>query len=227
MTQGRLGRFIVFEGLDGSGSSTQAGLLAGRLTRAGIRVMSTSEPSTGPIGQLIRLSFSGRVASPQDRAVRDAHFAYLFAADRFDHLHNPTDGVLKQLEAGIDVVCTRYVLSSLAYNNESPEEEQRVRRLNLDFPDPDALIYLRGQVELSMRRLASRTQLETYENSEKLAAVQHNYDRLLDEYIGRKLIVDATLDRKVIADQVYAFIEQTAPALAAFRGPLPKRPVQV
>lgn len=215
MAQERLGRFIVFEGLDGSGSSTQAGLLAGRLLRAGVRVMSTSEPSTGPIGQLIRLSFAGRVVLPSDRAVRDAHFAYLFAADRFDHLHNPTDGVLKQLEAGVDVVCTRYVLSSLAYNTESPEEEKLVRRLNADFPHPDALIYLRGQVELSMKRLASRSKLETYENREKLAAVLRNYDTLLDEYTGRKLVVDATLPRNTISDQVFEFIEQTTPALAA------------
>jgi dTMP kinase len=210
----RLGRFIVFEGLDGSGSSTQASLLAARLLRSGLRVTSTSEPSSGPVGQLIRLSFSGRMVLPEERSVRDAHFAYLFAADRFDHLNNPTNGVLKDLAAGIDVVCTRYLFSSLAYNGETPEEEALVRRLNTGFPMPDALIYLRGTAELSARRLSSRTNLETYENIEKLAAVQRNYDRILDAYTGRKLIVDATLSRSVIADQVFGFVEQSEPALA-------------
>lgn len=210
----RPGRFIVFEGLDGSGSSTQASLLAARLMRSGFRVTSTSEPSSGPVGQLIRLSFSGRVVLPAERAVRDAHFAYLFAADRFDHLYNPTNGVLKDLAAGIDVVCTRYLFSSLAYNSETPEEEALIRRLNADFPMPDALIYLRGTVELSARRLAARTSLETYENNEKLSAVQRNYDRILDNYSGRKLIVDATLSRNVIADQVFDFVNQTEPTLA-------------
>lgn len=214
-TPDRLGRFIVFEGLDGSGSSTQASLLAARLSRSGARVTSTSEPSSGPVGQLIRLSFSGRMVLPAERFVRDAQFAYLFAADRFDHLHNPTNGVLKDLAAGIDVVCTRYLFSSLAYNGETPEEEALIRRLNADFPMPDALIYLRGTVELSARRLSSRTKLETYENSEKLAAVQHNYDRILAGYTGRKLMVDATLPRNTISDQVFEFVNQTEPALAA------------
>jgi dTMP kinase len=210
----RLGRFIVFEGLDGSGSSTQSSLLAARLMRSGLRVTSTAEPSSGPVGQLIRLSFSGRVVLPEERSVRDAHFAYLFAADRFDHLYNPTNGVLKDLAAGIDVVCTRYLFSSLAYNGETPEEEALIRRLNADFPMPDALIYLRGTVELSARRLSSRTNLETYENREKLAAVQRNYDRILDTYTGRKLIVDATLSRNAISDQVFDFVDQTEPTLA-------------
>ena len=102
------GTFIVFEGLDCSGSSTQATLLYERLINIGRKVYLTSEPSAGPVGTLIRLFFSGRVILPPARDVRDAQFAYLFAADRFDHLYNPTNGVVKHLEEDVDVISTRY-----------------------------------------------------------------------------------------------------------------------
>src|SRR5438874_12719044 len=91
------GLFIVFEGLDGSGSTTQANLLYERLVEHGRKAWLTSEPSSGPIRQLIRLFFSGRVVLPSDPAIRDRQFAYLFAADRFDHLHNATTGILRHL----------------------------------------------------------------------------------------------------------------------------------
>ena len=83
--------------------------------------------------------------------------------------------------------------------------------------DKIACKYLRGTVELSARRLASRTSLETYENSEKLTAVQRNYDRILADYPGRLLTVDATLQRNDIADKVFAFVNETEPTLAASR----------
>ena len=209
------GRFIVFEGLDGSGSSTQATLLSERLIHAERRVWLTSEPSAGPIGQLIKLFFSGRVILPPEREVRDRQFAYLFAADRFDHLNNPTNGVFKHLAEGVDVISTRYMFSSLAYNVETPEERALVQRLNADFPNPDGLIFLECPVELAIQRLAvSRPTLDTYENRGKLLEVEANYQRIIASYEGPKLVVDASLPRDVIADKVFQFVSLTTPVLA-------------
>jgi dTMP kinase len=203
------GRFVVFEGLDCSGSSTQANLLYERLISVGRRAWLTSEPSSGPFGQLIRLFFSGRVVLPPDREIRDQQFAFAFAADRFDHLHNPTNGVIKHLSEGVDVICTRYVLSSMAYNVETLKEEEVVRRLNDGFPEPDFLIYLDCPVELSLKRMdAARATRDTYENVTKLTAVYENYHRAVHEYSGRKLLVDASLSREHIADLVFDFTSQ-------------------
>jgi len=211
------GRFIVFEGIDGSGSSTQANLLSERLIDIGRRPWLTSEPSSGPIGQLIKLFFSGRVVLPPERDVRDRQFAYLFAADRFDHLNNPTNGVFKHLAEGIDVISTRYMFSSLAYNVETDEEEALVQRLNADFPAPDVLIFLECPVELSIQRMAvSRPTRDTYENRGKLVEVEANYRRIIASYRGRKLVVDASLPRNVIADEVFQFVLATKPSLAEF-----------
>ena len=201
------GKFIVFEGLDCSGSSTQAALLADRLICAGSKVYLTSEPSSGPVGMLIRLYFSGRMVLPPDRETADRQFAYLFAADRFDHLYNPTNGVLKHLEEGTDVISTRYVLSSLAYHVESEEEESFVWDLNSRFPSPDHLIFLDCPVELSLSRIAaSRANRETYEHGPKLERVHQNYQRLLKKYAGSKLVVDAALPKEEIADRVFGYV---------------------
>lgn len=206
-TQLQPGRFIVFEGLDCSGSSTQANLLYERLVHLGRKARLTSEPSSGPIGHLIRLLFSGRVALPPDRHVRDRQFAYLFAADRFDHLNNPTNGILKLLQSGVDVISTRYVSSSLAYNVETPDEEEFVRRINADFRRADYLIYLDCDVDLSLERMEkSRTVRETYENRKKLEVVHENYARIMAAYRGKKLMIDAALPRDILADHVYRFI---------------------
>jgi dTMP kinase len=205
------GKFIVFEGLDCSGSSTQAALLADRLICAGRKVYLTSEPSTGPVGMLIRLYFSGRMVLPPERETADRQFAYLFAADRFDHLYNPTNGVIKHLDEGTDVITTRYVLSSLAYHVESEEEEGFVWDLNSRFPSPDHLVFLDCSVELSLSRIAaSRASRETYEHGPKLERVHDNYQRLLKTYTGSQLVVDAALPKEEIANRVFAFIQSGA-----------------
>ena len=210
-----LGRFIVLEGLDGSGSSTQARMLSEKLVQNGRRVWQTSEPSSGLVGKLIKQLFSGTVVLPPDCDVRDRQFAYLFAADRFDHLHNPTTGVLKHLAESVDVVSTRYFFSSLAYNAETAEGQSLVRRLNADFPAPDGLVYLDCPVDISIRRLThSRPRLDTYENRDKLLNVRENYDKVIGEYKGRKLIVDASLPRNVIAEKIFDFVTLTHPTLA-------------
>jgi len=144
---------------------------------------------------------------PPDRHIRDRQFAYLFAADRFDHLNNPTTGILKYLDDGIDVISTRYVLSSLAYNVETDEEEAFVRRLNADFPDPDYLIFLDCSVELSIERMAvSRPNRDTYENRAKLTRAALNYHHTLAGYQGRLLIVDASLPREEVGAKVFDFV---------------------
>jgi len=141
------GKFIVLEGVDGSGTTTQARLLTQALTREGIPCEGTREPSDGPIGKLIRQILEQRVDTPLDA------LALLFAADRFDHVFDVIDPVLRN---GIWIVCDRYVLSSLIYQTmtrwdvgANPFERftesaplKRIRAINAGLPTPDLTVVL-------------------------------------------------------------------------------------
>lgn len=195
-------KFIVFEGLDGSGTSTQAALLEKRLVQEGYRCHLTSEPSAGPVGQMIRQAFKGRLRFSQALDRFDQQMAHLFSADRFDHLYNEWDGVVPTLARGITVISTRYFFSSYAYHCTREEDWALVERLNRDFPNPDLLIYLRNPVAESVRRLQSRTTLDSYETPDKLSQVSTNYDRIMDNYPGRKVVIDATRPAPEIHEEI-------------------------
>jgi len=200
------GLFIVFEGIDGSGTSTQAMLLRDKLLVDEGAAILTSEPSEGPIGNMIRQGMKGRLQFARDAMLFDKQMAYLFAADRHDHLHNDIDGVLKLTRQGTHVISTRYFFSSYAYHSHDDSSLDFVKKLNESFPDPDLVIYLRNTVACSIARMANRTHKDAYENEKKLTQVGNNYDRIFSEYNGSLLILDAaqqcaTLHR-MIADHV-------------------------
>ena len=89
------GKFIVFEGIDGSGKSTQINFLVNKLKEAGISYYTTAEPSDGPIGVMIRQILTG------ERKMDNKVIAALFAADRLDHILNEENGILNKIENGI------------------------------------------------------------------------------------------------------------------------------
>jgi len=188
-----LPQFVVFEGLDGSGTSTQAALLEREWLRQGRLCMSTAEPSSGPVGNMIRQAMKGRVLFQANPEGFDRQMAYLFAADRFDHLHNDVDGILPMMAKGFSVISTRYYFSSFAYHCTDESHWQLVARLNEDFPKPDLLVYLRNPVDESIRRLDKRPVRDSYEHADKLTIVARNFERILSEYAGNKLALDATL----------------------------------
>jgi len=113
------GHFIVIEGIDGSGTTTQCSILADRFIDKGLSAHPTREPSDGPIGVLIRQVLTGRVVVPSREGVRPpgwATMATLFASDRLDHLEAE---ILPNLDNGITVICDRYDYSSVAYQTVS------------------------------------------------------------------------------------------------------------
>jgi dTMP kinase len=201
-------KFIVFEGLDGSGTSTQAALLEKRLTLEGHYCHLTSEPSSGPVGQMIRQTFKGRLRFTQTSDRFDQQMAHLFSADRFDHLYNEWDGIMPMLGRGKTVISTRYVFSSYAYHCTHAEDWALVERLNRDFPNPDLVVYLRNSVTESIRRLQTRSTLDSYERPEKLTQVAKNYERILDSYTGRKVVIDATRPPEDIHETVMQHLKE-------------------
>ncbi|HEM7770105.1 TPA: dTMP kinase [Acinetobacter baumannii] len=201
------GKFIVFEGLDGSGTSTQSQMLKEVLQAGGNKVHLTCEPSNGPIGNMIRQAMQGRIIFSKQDDKFDQQMAYLFAADRYDHLNNQIDGINKLVDEGFYVISTRYFFSSFAYHVTDSESEQLVQRLNADFPNPDLLIYLDNPVESSIQRLNSRTVLDRYEEENKLSIVANNYQRIVSDYTGEKLILSAVDSKDSIHKKILEKVE--------------------
>jgi dTMP kinase len=147
----RLGRFIVLEGLDGAGTTTQSRLLADRLRAEGRKVHLTAEPSSGPIGALIRQVLTGRIGGGAGGAEgfdRSA-LALLFAADRKDHYHAE---IATKLVDGADVVCDRFTLSSLAYQGADLGDMRWVEEVNRGAASADLVVFLRCRPEVALRR---------------------------------------------------------------------------
>jgi dTMP kinase len=184
-TQKILKRFIVLEGGDGTGTTTQLKRLRLALERAGIAHWITAEPSDRSEGLLIRRILSGEL--PRDPGT----LARLFAADRNEHL-NGKDGILERLDRGEAVICDRYVLSSLAYQGVACGRELPAE-LNRGFPLPELLIYFDLAPETSLERLAGRENLDIFEKLPFQEKVRAAYQSELARYASSGMRI-ATLD---------------------------------
>src|SRR5690606_7064266 len=116
MSERKVGRFVVLEGIDGAGTTTQVARLTHRLRREKSAARATREPSDGPIGSLVRQILTGRIVVPGGRSPGWAAMALLFAADRMDHVEAEIEPFLA--EGGV-LVSDRYDASSLAYQSVS------------------------------------------------------------------------------------------------------------
>jgi dTMP kinase len=141
------GRFIVLEGIDASGTTTQCKALAEALRERGHQVIETFEPSRGQIGKQIREWLSVSADAPGARAL-----ALLFAADRIDHLNRE---VLPALEAGKTVICDRYLWSSFAYQGLDCDLSW-VRQINSQARIPDLALWLEIPVDVALARCQAR-----------------------------------------------------------------------
>ncbi|HTX74251.1 MAG TPA: dTMP kinase [Rectinemataceae bacterium] len=174
-------RFVVFEGADGAGTTTQLKMLDAALDAMGEPHWTTSEPTGGPVGQLIRKVLGGELH------VEPGTLAYLFATDRHEHL-NGANGILEHLGRGDLVICDRYVLSSLAYQGSTCGSELPLT-LNRAFPLPELLFFFDVEPSLSLSRLASRDKREIYENLPFLERVRQGYADALACFAGSAMQV--------------------------------------
>jgi dTMP kinase len=167
------GIFIVIEGLDGSGGTTQCGRLTDWLRAEGaIEVLQTAEPTDLPVGAFIRRALK---RSTEEGRLGDEVLPYLFAADRQDHLDRRVHPALLR---GAVVISDRYLHSSLAYQSLSLEFEQ-VAALNANFRIPDLTIMLDLAPEICLERISSRGgELERFETLQRLQAIATAYERV-------------------------------------------------
>jgi dTMP kinase len=180
--------FIALEGIDGSGTTTQLERLARHLEARGRRVHPTREPSTGPVGRLLREILLGGHRRADGTAVDGLAMALLFAADRRDHL---TREIEPALAAGADVVSDRYLLSSLAYQAQEAQRDW-VAGLARDLRVPDLTLLLDVPVEVAAaRRRAAGRPDERYDADEVQSRVATRYRELCAVTPGAH-VLDAT-----------------------------------
>lgn len=200
------GLFIVLEGIDCCGKTTQAQLLQQFLQSLQYPSAISPEPTDGIIGRLIRQELSEPQINAKNSANYDRQLAYLFACDRNNHLFNEDDGILALNEKGITTIVPRYYFSSIAYNQKTTEEAELVIRLNLSFPPPDLVIYLDIPLIVALQRLDSRgtpnTSREIYEKEGKLREARQNYEKIFSSYGGELLRVDGCQQEQEIANEI-------------------------
>ncbi len=198
--------FIAIEGTDGSGKSTQAKLLADRLTAEGHKVHHTFEPTDGHIGKLLRSILKGQLNADQ-KAI-----AALFLADRLDHLLNEETGLVKKLAEGYTVISDRYYFSSYAYHAVYVDMDWVIdcNRMCAQVLRPDMTIFIDVPPEACMQRIvANRETPELYETTEILRKVRDNYMAAFDKLKLEENVVIVNGDRAVadVAEDVWNSIK--------------------
>ena len=201
------GRFIVFEGIDGAGKTTQVGILAERLREMGKRVVITAEPTTLPSGKALREVLGGRVKKS------DCEIAAMFTLDRIAHNVDAEGGIEKLVSEGAYVICDRYYYSSLAYQG-SLVDYGWVKSLNTECPEirhPDLCVFLDLTPAESMRRIsAGRESTEIYENEATLTRVREAFMRVIDDMsaVDNIVIVNAATDISSISEKIFEQVEK-------------------
>ena len=195
-----LEKFVVFEGIDGAGTSTQMRLLAER--DSGKKIVFTAEPTERPTGKFLRQILAGKEkVSPQTAA-------YLFAADRAEHLWGQ-GGIIDQTKNGLTVVSDRYLFSNLAYQGVTCGEDLP-KTLNSPFPLPQLLFFFDISAQKSLERVEKRGEAkEIYENEKFLNDTASRYRAIIDQYkklenSGMRIVeLDATLPKEKISDLIW------------------------
>ena len=205
--------FIVIEGLDGAGTTTQTDRVAEALRKLGQPAVTSCEPSSGPIGSLIRQMLSMRITVPNEegghRAVNRQTLALLFAADRLDHLEAQVEPTLASGKAAIS---DRYYHSSLVYQGEGEGEDvdyEWVRTLNERARRPDLTVFLEAPVELCLQRMAHRGSRDIYESRSSLEHLHRRYQQVMNLLAaeGENILrLDAALPKEEITEAIVAKI---------------------
>lgn len=196
------GKFIVFEGIDGAGKTTQIELLKSKLEQSELNVHCTTEPTEREVGKLIRKILKKEFVASEET------LAALFVADRLDHIQNDVDGMKKKLDEGIHVISDRYYWSSYAYHGLSLPIHKVIEMNDIchQLLQPDLTIYLDLTAEESMKRITSRNeQQEKFEKLELLQSIRQNYFIAFEKYSqGMPIeVVNANQAAEACAEEIW------------------------
>ncbi len=190
---GKKGIFIVVEGLDGSGKTTQAGLLAKKLSK-NYNVILTAEPSRGKIGTFIREG-----CLYENKRLPTEAEALLFAADRIEHMQTE---LKPALDEGKIVICDRYVYSSLAYQGSAGLSLDWIKTINARALQPDFSVFIDCPPELVLSRLRrKKSVMETLNTQRKVREV---YLKFVDA--SELVRINGDRPREVVAEELHAVV---------------------
>lgn len=176
------GKFIVFEGIEGSGKSTQAELLYQYMKDNEIPVYLTKEPSDGPIGELCHKEYLSGKQKTHPEVINK-----MIRTDRVDHVLNKENGILLMIENGINVISDRYAMSDFAYANienlsypkfavETISQCIKENKIALSYLIPDITFFVDTDPKVCMDRINARNDTkEIYDNIESLERLQKSY----------------------------------------------------
>ena len=189
------GVFIVIEGLDGSGKTTQARLLSKKLSKK-YNIFLTTEPSRGKIGSYIREYY----LYEKQRLPTDVE-ALLFAADRLEHVKKE---LVPALDKGKLVICDRYLHSSLAYQGSSGLSIDWIRGINSKALQPDIGIFIDLAPEVVLKRLnRKKSVMETLETQQKVREI---YLKFVEN--GELVRIDGDKPKEDVATNLYSKVTE-------------------
>jgi dTMP kinase len=166
-----LKNFIVFEGLDGAGTTTQTKLMSGYLKNS----FFTCEPTESDFGKFIRKILRKQISSDP------LALAYLFAADRAEHIYGK-NGVANRCNDGNIVISDRYLFSSLAYQSLDVPFE-KVLEINKGFPLPEILFFLDTPIDVCQNRIKKRSAtIEIFEDNSVQNRILENYKKGIESF---------------------------------------------
>ncbi len=202
----RNGFFIVIEGLDGAGLSTQSALLAAYLRSTGNDVLLTKEPTASPIGKLTAFALGDIIKAALNRKIEFSPFTLqlLFAADRAEHLKREIEPALA---ANNIVISDRYILSSLAFGSVDNDLDF-LQALNARFRRPDLIVIIDTPPEVCLERIEqNRENIELFEEEQRLERVRARYLEL-QAYFPHTVIVSGDRPKETVANEIRTVVEQ-------------------
>ncbi len=213
MDEGHDGVFVVFEGIDGAGTTTQTERYAAHVRAKRRIVHVTREPSTGPVGSLIRMVLTQRLLLPTSREAEI--MALLFAADRVDHVEVE---VAPHLRDGSVVISDRYDLSSLAYQSttlggasehDAASMVAWIRQLNRYARRPDVTVVLDVSADVAAaRRKARGGARELFDDGDLQARLAEAYRAAESLVPGDRVVhIDGDADADAVAAAVIAAVD--------------------
>ncbi len=189
------GAFVVVEGLDGSGKTTQARILAAKL-RVSHHSIYTAEPSRGEIGKFIRTGLLYKEMRPPTSIE-----ALLFAADRIDHIQKE---VQPALNSGHVIISDRYLYSSLAYQGSTGLDLEWIRAVNVHALKPDLALFIDVDPEAVQTRLKQRKSvMEDLETQRKVRSLYLQFVKK-----GELIRVDGSKSKQNVAEYIFAIVSR-------------------
>jgi len=213
------GRFVVLEGIDGSGTTSVSRALVQRLSQDGVPASWTCEPSRGPVGQLIRriLKREVELEAPPSSELGACLMTHLFQADRIDHIEQ----IKARLATGEWVVCDRYLHSTIVYQGQYLGQAGVMEMIQVGWPlellPPDLSVLLNLPVDVAMARRTSdphRTSEEVFEDTKTQVYVANAYRKVFVDVSARPVewelakhtVVDATQPLNDVVSRVHELV---------------------